>query len=731
MPEVSIKSDLKSAFELGCEHVRRLSARYYNFARLFWDEYSPGVEFEDNWHIEHLCDLLEKEVKRMVRGENKTVDYIINIAPRTLKTFICNVGLTAWAWGPAKAPWIKFIVNTHNRDLSTAHNLAAKRIIESEWYQLLWGSAYDITSDQATKTWFDNSMGGKRIATSTGSGIYGAGFDILVNDDPQDPQTAASEIERENVKVHYGQTLYSRANDQRKCVRINIQQRLHEDDLTGYLLANDPDKYCHICIPSELTEDIHPKELVKFYLDGLMFPSRFGRAQLDEARLPTNMGAIGYACQHLQRPSIPSGNLFKNVWWRFWKFPDQQLPIVQFKDEKNELVTAKVVELPPKFEKIIDSWDTALGGEIGNDDVVGQKWAKLGANTYAIDQIKGKLDYPATRRGVISLCRSNTNTSTVVIEKSSNGPAIEADLKNELPGIKTIPTGPRSKEERVRYSDAVPYQARVESGNVYLPHPAIASWVDGFIQEHSAFPKSAQDGQVDAASQANNFLMTVKYVWPYYQPMDGLSRTSFKIEWHQYRNYGAIVIGKDGRLWFLSGVWDLGQRKLFIYGELVGQSSVTYRHFGTGICNGMNAGKRQITAIVGCKELFSEDKRSVAALVNSEMAEACKAAKILTRPIIREPLFFDERGAIGMVNLMFSRQQIVVHAVVEEASRQFASWYIDKDKPADGFELCRALTLMVSEINRTERVLVKPVPVDGYRKIEEPKREEKNSWQIA
>ena len=42
----------------------------------------------------------------------------------------------------------------------------------------------------------------------------------------------------------------------------------------------------------------------------------------------------------------------------------------------------------------------------------------------------------------------------------------------------------------------------IEAGNVYLPHPAYATWVNDFIEECAAFPNSAHDDQVDAMSQA-------------------------------------------------------------------------------------------------------------------------------------------------------------------------------------------------------------------------------------
>jgi phage terminase large subunit-like protein len=47
---------------------------------------------------------------------------------------------------------------------------------------------------------------------------------------------------------------------------------------------------------------------------------------------------------------------------------------------------------------------------------------------------------------------------------------------------------------------------RMESCNVYLPHPAIAPWVEGFIDECSSFPNGKYDDQVDQMTQVLNRL---------------------------------------------------------------------------------------------------------------------------------------------------------------------------------------------------------------------------------
>ena len=42
----------------------------------------------------------------------------------------------------------------------------------------------------------------------------------------------------------------------------------------------------------------------------------------------------------------------------------------------------------------------------------------------------------------------------------------------------------------------------VEAGNVWLPDPSIAPWVEDFLAEVCSFPMAAHDDQVDAMSQA-------------------------------------------------------------------------------------------------------------------------------------------------------------------------------------------------------------------------------------
>ena len=51
--------------------------------------------------------------------------------------------------------------------------------------------------------------------------------------------------------------MQTRLNDPKNGAFIIIMQRVHEDDLSGYLLYNSPYKHRHICIPAELSDDLN------------------------------------------------------------------------------------------------------------------------------------------------------------------------------------------------------------------------------------------------------------------------------------------------------------------------------------------------------------------------------------------------------------------------------------------------------------------------------------------
>jgi predicted phage terminase large subunit-like protein len=107
---------------------------------------------------------------------------------------------------------------------------------------------------------------------------------------------------------------------------------------------------------------------------------------------------------------------------------------------------------------------------------------------------------PATKEAVRLLSAAWPKAGAKLVEDKANGPAVIQELQHDVEGlIEVQPDG-----GKVARANAV--SPSVESGNVYLPHPAIAPWVEALIEETAVFPHGRHDDQVDALTQALNRL---------------------------------------------------------------------------------------------------------------------------------------------------------------------------------------------------------------------------------
>lgn len=294
------------------------SDSYYEFFKEAYKILLPGEHYSDNWHIEYLCNRLQRELERIKRREVRAKDIIINIPFRSAKSLICTIVFPVWCWTQDQS--IKFITTSYAAALALEHALYSRTLINSEWFQNLYGDIIEFAEDQNAAGFYKIKGGGFRKSVGIGGQITGSGADIIIVDDPQNPKMAASEVERKTVKEFYDTTLYSRLNQPELGVRIVIMQRLAEEDLSGHLMAKNPQKHDHICIPVEVDfnnmekENLTPKELIKFYDDkGLYWPSRFSKSIIEDYIV--SLGDRGAAGQLYQRPAPKEGNMVKEAWF--------------------------------------------------------------------------------------------------------------------------------------------------------------------------------------------------------------------------------------------------------------------------------------------------------------------------------------------------------------------------------------------------------------------------------
>lgn len=441
------------------------------FIKQAWPVLEPGTPYVHNWHI----DLISEYMQAVNDGEVRRL--IINIPPRHMKSIHVSVCYPVWSW--IKRPEMRFVKVSYSDDLSRNHNMKARDVIQSDWFQELWGHVFSLKSDLNRQNFFENDRQGYMFATTVGGSLTGMGGDVIIIDDPQNPKMANSDAERAASINFFCGTLQTRLNNPNSGAFILIMQRLHEKDLTGYILGEELG-YEHICLPSEATERtvIHfPKskrEIVREPGD-LLNPNRFNKATLED--LKKSMGSAQYAGQMQQVPTPAEGLIFKREWMN------------------NEY------QLAPPLSMVIQSWDMPFTKSEGSAKCAAIVMGRKGSDIYILDVVNDKMEFTESVAALRRLSGKWPNARAKVIENKANGPAIVSHLKKEIAGM--VEFNPRgSKEERAL--SITPY---FEAGNIHFPNPAQHPWVNDLINDLLIFPRGQYKDTVDALVQGVLYLM--------------------------------------------------------------------------------------------------------------------------------------------------------------------------------------------------------------------------------
>jgi len=159
---------------------------------------------------------------------------------------------------------------------------------------------------------------------------------------------------------------------------------------------------------------------------------------------------------------------------------------------------------PERFERIVQSWDTANKATELSDFSVCTTWDAKGKELFLLGVLRQRLEYPALKRAV----RKQQNlfaADVVLIEDKASGTQLIHELIVEgCHGVTRYqPTG--DKTMRLHAQTAV-----IENGFVYLPETA--PWLAEYLHEMTVFPNGKHDDQVDSTAQ---FLDWFKRPFPY------------------------------------------------------------------------------------------------------------------------------------------------------------------------------------------------------------------------
>ena len=465
--------------------------------------YMDGAEFKDNWHIRVICEHLEK----VARGDIRRL--IINIPPRHQKSLSVSVAWPAWTW--LRNPRREFLFASYSHDLSVRDSVRCRNVIQSELYQARWGDRFRLQDDQNTKARFDNDHRGKRLATSVGGTLTGEGGDIIVIDDPMSADDARSANSRRRTLDWWREVMATRLNDPVKGAFVIIMQRLHEEDLTGYLLDSQPGVWTHLCLPARYEPD-HPQawpddprreggELDHRTHGGVLWPDRFP----DEAltALEKSMGAYAVAGQNQQRPAPRTGGMFERDWF-------------------------EIVDNPPDDARAIRYWDLAATAPKDGSDpdwTVGLLMAARDGVFWIADVVRFRGSALEVENRIKQTAERDGRQTPVYIEEeggSSGKIVIDNYERRVLKGFAVRGIRPAAAKD-VR---AQPFAAACEAGHVKLVR---GRWNAAFLDEvETAFANvGAHDDQMDAAAAAHALLAEgqgAAFRWDLVQRIPGVER---------------------------------------------------------------------------------------------------------------------------------------------------------------------------------------------------------------
>lgn len=453
-------TDLQNAFRLAChQHLSVFLDRTFR-------EVSPADRVEISWYLEAITHHLELCAQRKIRR------LIINIPPRHGKSISASVAFVAWLLG--RDPTERVVAVSYSADLALKFARDTKRVIETEWYAKVFPRTR--MGGRAATHDFETTRRGSRYTTSIDGTLTGLGGNIFVIDDPNQASDERSSAGRQKVIDWYRGTLVSRANNARRSVIIVVQQRVHMEDLSGYLLENEPDDWVHLNLPAIAVHDeriaIGPGRWHTRRIGDLLDPVREDKATLEQRR--RTMTSQTFSAQFQQDPVPEDGEIVKWSWFRCYE--------ANLSYEEGD--------------RYVQSWDTASkAGEL-NDFSVCTTWLIKGRDFYLMDVWRGRVTFPELKREVYAQA-AKWGIDVLLIEDKGSGTQLIAQLQEEDDANLPRPIARLPKEDKVTRMAA--QTDRIEQGHVHLPSEA--AWLATFRSEILQFPNGRHDDQVDSLSQ--------------------------------------------------------------------------------------------------------------------------------------------------------------------------------------------------------------------------------------
>lgn len=383
------------------------------------------------------------------------------------------------AWYLATHPDSRVILAGHEADFAAQHGRHARDILTEHGHR--FGVAMSKRSDAANRWDLAQPHIGGMLTVGVGGSPIGRGADLLIVDDPiKSYADAMSPLVRQRVQEWWTGTMVSRIEPGGAV--ILIMARWHEDDLAGFLLAEQPDEWEVLRLPAVADDTADPMGRAP---GEPLWPERFPLAELERRRVETSLkfGETVWLAQYQQRPTAPQGGMFPEAQWTF----------------------APAVHEAWQPVRWCRGWDLAATERSGDWTVGVLMGRSVAGQTIVADVRRGQWSSHQVREELVRAAKADpVGTRVEIPQDPGQAGKDQAQQLAALLAGHDVHFEPQSGSKEVR---ATGWAAQQQAGNVVLVASEGTVWVGPFVAEHAGFPRSTHDDQVDAAASAFNALV--------------------------------------------------------------------------------------------------------------------------------------------------------------------------------------------------------------------------------
>jgi len=427
------------------------------FSEFAFSVVRPGLAFKPNWHLEAMAEKLSQVASGKIRR------LIITVPPRNLKSLYASVALPAWFLGDS--PGQRVVVVSYSELLARSHANDFRLLVNHPIYQATFPA---MRLGRDTDREITTTKRGKRIATSLEGTLTGLGGNLFVIDDPLKLGDAMSESVRARVIEWYRSTLLSRGDDKRATRIVVVMQRVHQEDLVGYLLEQGGFEVLNLPAIAQRTEtfDLGEGRSYSRQKGELLHPEHEPADALIE--LKRNMGPIAFSAQYQQSPIPPGGRIIKRKWLTTYDNVSHQ-----------------------RDDRIIMSWDIALSETESGDYSACVVLLRRGEVFHVLEVIRGRFPFDTLKQKVMEVKR-RYDSPTLLIEDSPISRGLIQSLREQSINVTVYKPDTDKRARVIAQSDLF------AGGSVRFPQRA--PWLEEITAELLAFP-GRHDDQVDALTQ--------------------------------------------------------------------------------------------------------------------------------------------------------------------------------------------------------------------------------------